>query len=212
MQNYHTKNVLLSGLLLVHGISVLAQDTIQLRNPSFEAKMPGIVGLVPEGWLNLGAALESPPDIQPGCFGVTLPPQDGMTYLGLVVRENNTVEKVSQQLDGLLKKDSAYSFSMYLTRSPIYRSITRTSKELVNFDAPTVLKIWGYNTATHQKELLIETSAVPLFYWTKYNFILQPKIADFNCLDFMAHYELGFEKTNGNLLMDNCSAIVKVKK
>ncbi len=205
------KNILLFSLVLLYGTAALAQDTIRLKNPSFEGKSPRPAA-VPDGWMDLGLALETPPDIQPGMFRVDLPAQDGRTYMGLVVRENNTWEGLGQRLTDFLQKDSTYHFSIYLARSKQYMSPTKTSREEVNFNAPTILKIWGYNTTTRQEELLAESAAVSHSEWTKYSFILKPTLAKYDELDLMAYYAVGFEKQNGNLLIDNCSAIVQITK
>ncbi len=201
----------ISLFVLFLPLKSMAQTSIELANPSFEKDLPG-AGIVPAGWIDLGAADQTPPDIQPGFFGVSFPPQDGHVYLGLAVRENNTWEGVGQRLNGIMKKDSAYSFSLWLTRSNTYQSRTRNSTEPVKFNAPTILKIWGFNTETKQEELLAETQAVSHSKWVKYEFILKPSLADFNELDLMGYYAHGHEKENGNLLIDNCSDIVQVKK
>ena len=203
------KKYLFLLFLLVAGKS--SSQQIDLVNPSFEINDPE-AGLPPSGWIDLGLKTETPPDRQPGRFEVNLPAQDGELYVGMVVRENNTWEGLGQKLKGVLKKDSAYTFSIYLTRSKKYMSATKMSTMPINFNAPTILKIWGYNTATKQDELLAESTTVSHSEWVKYSFILKPTVADFNELDLMAYYAPGFEKKNGNLLLDNCSAIVKVKK
>ena len=205
------KIILLAVLGLVHYTAVLAQNVITLKNPSFEANEPQAAN-TPSGWTDLGLKTETPPDIQPGSFEVNLPAQDGQRYVGLVVRENNSWEGIGQRLEGFLKKDSAYSFRVYLTRSQKYMSATRTSPTAINFNAPTILKIWGYNTVTQQDELLAESSAVSHSEWIKYTFLLKPTLGDFDELDLLAGYAPGFEKKNGNLLIDNCSAILKVPK
>ncbi len=186
-------------------------DTILLVNPSFEEDEP-LPAQIPYGWIDLGLKTESPPDLQPGNFEVNLPAQDGKQYVGLVVRENNTWEGIGQRLGSYLKKDSAYSFSVYLTRSQKYMSSTRMSKEVINLNAPTILKIWGYNTTTQKEELLGETTAISHSEWVKYSFTLQPKAGDYDELDLLAYYAPGFENKNGNLLIDNCSPIIKVPK
>ncbi len=204
------KNLILFGCLMT-GISAFAQDTIQLKNPSFEAK-EAIPATTPVDWLNLGPAGETPPDIQPGWFAVDLAPQNGKTYLGLIVRENNTWELVGQRLSGFLRKDSVYTLSVYLARSQKFMSPTKTSRENVKFNAPTILKIWGYNTRTEKEELLAESSAVSHSEWVKYTFSLKPTVDNFDELDLSSYYAPGFEKKNGNLLIDNCSPIIKVPK
>jgi hypothetical protein len=66
-----------------------AQTTIRLKNPSFEWDEPKS-GKVPGGWIDLGMAGETPPDIQPGSWGIRMNARHGTKYLGLVVRDNYT--------------------------------------------------------------------------------------------------------------------------
>ena len=206
------KNAVFASILCCLGsFQCLGQAVFQLENPSFEADKPG-PGIIPEGWLNLGAPDESPPDIQPGMFDVNLKAQDGKTYLGLVVRDNNTWEGVGQRLGGYLQKDTSYTFSLYLARSNSFISMSRATLKEATYNAPTILKIWGVNTQTQQEELLAESETVSHSQWTRYSFTLTPKVADFDEIDLMAYYAPGFEQKNGNLLIDNCSAIAKDKK
>lgn len=187
------------------------QDSILLKNPSFEADSPG-AGKAPSDWINLGATHETPPDIQPGFFQVTMPAKDGQNYLGLVVRAFSTWEGIGQKLNDFLIKDTEYSFSLWLTRSNAYSSPLKGKSEIMKFNGPTVLKIWGYNTKTKQEELLAESQPVSHSKWVRYEFVLKPSLADFDELDLMAYYAPGHENENGNLLIDNCSAIVKIEK
>ena len=187
-------------------IALLAQRPIELKNPSFETDPRGH-SQTPSGWINLGTSDHTPPDIQPGSFGVNLEPQDGENYLGLVVRASNTWEGVGQELTDFLKKDSAYTFSLWLARSNGYRSPIPGNNELANFNAPTILKIWGFNTKTKQEELLAESQPVSHSKWVKFEFILKPSLADYDELDLMAYYAFGHEQENGNLLIDQCSSI-----
>jgi hypothetical protein len=203
------KTTLLAFLLLAPLLNVSAQEVFKLKNPSFEKDKSG-PGIIPDGWLNMGAPNESPPDIQPGMFDVTLKAQDGKVYLGLVVRDNNTWEGVGQRLDGYLKKDSAYTFSLYLARSNSFISMSRVTLQEATYNSPTVLKVWGVNTQTQQEELLAESEPVSHSQWTQYTFTLKPTLADFDEIDLMAYYAPNFEQRNGNLLIDNCSPIVKI--
>lgn len=188
---------------------IIGQDSLTLKNSSFEDDKPA-AGIVPNGWLNMGAPGETPPDIQPGSFSVKLEAQHGKVYLGLVTRDNNTWEGVGQRLDGFLKKDSTYTFSVWLARSNIYLSVSKLTGQEANYNSPTILKIWGVNSETNQEELLAESSAISHSQWTLYTFTLKPTVADFDEIDLMAYYAKGYEQNNGNLLIDNCSAIVKV--
>lgn len=204
------KNVILLLLLpWIGNVRVIGQDVFNLNNPSFEADKSQCC-TVPEGWMDLGAENESPPDIQPGSFNVVLQAQDGKQYLGMVVRDNNTWEGVGQKLNGFLKKDSSYRFSVYLSRSNAYQSLSRATGKEVNYNAPTCLKIWGVNHEMQTEELLAQSSAVGHSEWTLYTFTLKPTVSDFDEIDLMAYYGPGYEKTNGNLLIDNCSTIQKI--
>ena len=203
--------VVFSLVCLPFGGGLWGQKQVELKNPSFESPEPG-AGIVPLGWINIGASDQSQPDIQPGFFNVSIPAQDGGNYLGLVVRENNTWEGVGQRLSGFLHKDSIYSFSLWLTRSNSYQSAVQGGSEIRNFNNPTILKIWGYNTKTAQEELLAESQPVGHSKWVRYDFVLSPSLTDFDELDLMAYFAPGFERMNGNLLIDNCSPIVETEK
>jgi hypothetical protein len=99
------------------------QDTIFLKNPSFEGEPA--YSTSPKGWEALGQKGESAVDIQPGAFGVVTKAAHGKTYLGMVVRDNNTWEIVQQKLPTALKKDSVYSFSVTLAKSDTLLSYSR---------------------------------------------------------------------------------------
>jgi hypothetical protein len=204
---------LLFCLFAISAPHMSGQEVIELKNPSFETDPPA-AGFTPTGWINLGAADQTPPDIQPGFFQMTMPAQDGENYLGLSVRESNTWEGVGQRLTDFLKKGSEYTFSVWMTRSNDFVSAVVPSGdrgyEVKRFNAPTILKIWGYNTQTNQEELLAESQPVGHSKWVRFEFTLKPSLGDYDEIDLMAYYAHGFELHNGNLFLDNCSAIVKV--
>ena len=116
------------GFVIFHVIVALplvSQDTIHLKNPSFE-DMPrvGVLGSrYIDGWYDCRAKFpqETPPDIHPvpkGGWGVTTPSFDGQTYLGMVIRYNDTYEGVSQKLSTPLTAGKCYSFSLFM--APLY--------------------------------------------------------------------------------------------
>ena len=68
-------------------------SVIKLLNPSFE-DIPRN-SRAPMGWTNCGFPAETPPDVHPdpmNQFQVGMTPQNGSTYLGMVVRDNDTWE------------------------------------------------------------------------------------------------------------------------
>ena len=79
---------------------------IELRNPSFEdTPKPSVP---PNEWENCGCVKETPPDVHPTegyLYGVPQFAIDGETYVGMVVRENDTWESIGQNLSKPLEKD-----------------------------------------------------------------------------------------------------------
>lgn len=118
---------MLSLLFMATSILAFSQgEAIYLTNPSFE-DMPRH-SIAPSGWYDCGFPGESPPDVQPnGEFGVTKPANHGATYLGMVVRDNDTWESVSQKLSRPLKRGQCYEFSLDLARSELYISLSRAN-------------------------------------------------------------------------------------
>lgn len=187
------------------------EGIIHLKNSSFEGNPRH--SLSPISWKDCGFEGESPPDIQPdGTFSVRKPAYDGQTYLGMVVRDNNTWESVGQELSNPLKKGQAYSFSLMLARSELYLSSSRIKPEEVNYNTPCKLKIWAGNEFCHREQLLAESKEVVHFEWKEYSFQFIPN-------HHYSHIVLEvFYKTpilfpyNGNLLLDKASSIVPIEK
>ena len=111
-------------LLLVFVVQVAngqEEEPIRLTNPSFE-DMPRH-SQAPIGWKDCGFPSESPPDIQPdplGQFQVSKAAYHGGTYLGMVVRDNDTWERVSQKLSSPIQNGVCYSFSLLSSRIGVY--------------------------------------------------------------------------------------------
>jgi outer membrane protein OmpA-like peptidoglycan-associated protein len=181
-------------------------EVIQLLNPSFE-DMPRH-SKAPRAWSDCGFKGESAPDIQPsGIFSVTKPAADGNTYLGLVVRDNDTWESVGQELSKSLEKGKCYSFSIALCRSELYVSISRLSDQTANYTTPAKLRIYGGNSYCEKKELLAESPMIANTRWQDYNFKLEPT-KNYSFLILEAYYKTPtLIPYNGNLLVDNFSDI-----
>jgi outer membrane protein OmpA-like peptidoglycan-associated protein len=198
-------------------ISLLAQDEpIMLVNPSFEgtAQEGTINGALPTGWYDCGFPGESVPDIHPkegeGAFKVNKAPYHGNTYLGMVVRENDTWEMVSQRLSAPLKGGKCYEFSIHLCRSEMYVSPGRLDSELKNYATPVKLRIWGGNGYCNRAELLAESSLIVNTRWLEYNFRFEPK-QNYGYIVLEAFYKTPTPfPYNGNILMDNATPIIPV--
>jgi outer membrane protein OmpA-like peptidoglycan-associated protein len=185
---------------------------IYLINPSFE-DFPQ-QGKTPKGWEDCGFPGETPPDIQPSgipsapYFQVTKPAFKDSTYLGMVVRDNDTWEMVSQRLTAPLNAGQCYEFSLYLCRSEMYVSLSRVNSRETNYTTPAKLRIWAGSSYCNKKELIAETSAIINTRWLKYDFKFKPKETH-NYIVLEAFYNTPvLFPYNGNVLVDNASPIV----
>jgi outer membrane protein OmpA-like peptidoglycan-associated protein len=184
-------------------------EPIILTNPSFE-DMPRH-SKAPRGWHDCGFEGESPPDVQPsGTFSVTHPPQEGDTYLGMVVRDNDTWESVSQRLSRPMQAGQCYQFSIHLARSELYVSTSRVTDRTANYTTPAKFRIYGGFGHCDKQYLLAETKVIINNRWLEYNFKFEP-------IDNYSYIILEvFFKTptlfpyNGNVLVDNASPIVPI--
>ena len=196
-------------------------DIIYLNNPSLEdvPRTGGRDGFFRTiiGWFDCGSALfkmESPPDIHPThdhAWGADAAAAHGCTYLGLVVRDNDSWESVSQKLAYPLEASTCYSFSLQLAQSEKYASAMRRTGRMDNYGSPTKIQIWGGNEPCHFKELLAESKAIRNNEWQSFDFLIHPKKST-QIISIRAFYEDGSEGvTNGHILIDHLSPIVKIK-
>lgn len=207
---------LLGFFLLLFITEVNAQfqlDTIKLTNPSFEDEPKNSVP--PEHWIDCGFQGESPPDVHPinpasqGWY-VTTKPQEGQSFMGMVVRDNDTWERASQPLRGTIKKGNCYRFSIYLAKSASYVSPSHITRQVTNYTTPTVLRIWGGNSNCDRQSMLGESKPVDNTTWEEYEFQFHPE-SDFDHLMLEAYYETPtLFPYNGNLLLDNASHIIRI--
>lgn len=186
-------------------------DTIRIQNSSFEGspRAGGTTGARSiKSWYDCGAVdfpLESAPDIHPiNAWEVKLPASQGKTYIGMVVRDNETWESVSQRLTAPIKKGSCYKFRVDLARSNTYLSGSRARKDdiKVQYTRPSVLKIWGSNGYCGRKELLAESVPVENFNWETYDFEFKARKSQlFITLEAFYKTPVLFPY-NGHILMD----------
>lgn len=217
-------------LILVFSICAIggsAQfDTISLANPSFEddPRKGGYYNNTPadqqnriKGWFDCGIMNfknETAPDIHPSDYwSNTKQPSDGRTYLGMVTRDNDSWESVSQELDSPLKAGNCYSFSIQLSKSERYISGSRlnaSDKPNYNYTTPAVFRLWGGYGYCGTAELLAESIPVDNSEWKTYSFKLSPK-ANYRYITFEAFYKVPVVfPYNGHILVDKCSDIVQI--
>ncbi|MFZ1515880.1 MAG: OmpA family protein [Saprospiraceae bacterium] len=204
-------------LLCSMAISQTDSTSIVIINGSFEDK-PACC-MTPYGWTNCGLPSESEVDVHAAMkvnekplFGVKTKPLEGKTYLGMVVRKNNTYEKIGQKLSTPLLQGICYYFSIYLAKSADYNNgFESKSDSFELFDKSTKLRIWGGDIYCNQKEKLGESVVVENTDWNKYEFTFLPK-SRITFITLEAYYDTEtFFPYNGNLLLDNASNIIIIR-
>ena len=166
-------------------------QSILLENPSFEGQPQDAT--TPTGWDACGKY--STPDLLPGYWGVKATPAHGKSFVGLIVREDNTWEYLGQTLQQSLEPKKCYEFSLSLAKAIGYSGYSKAARS----------RIWGSNPKCRKGELLGETGAVDHAVWKKYDFILSPKKA-VKYLVIEAYYTTE-TPYKGNILIDNCSSL-----
>jgi len=200
----------LALLLLLFSLSYVGfSQNIKFSNPSFE-DFPR-AGRVPIDWYNCGFPNETPPDIQPDpTFDVSKEAYDGGTYLGMVTRDNNTWESVSQSMSETLKEGACYQFEIYLARSLAYMSVSRISNKGANYVTPVKLRVWGGVGHCGKAQLLHETKLVTHTEWKPYLIQFEARKA-YTHITFEAYYDdPNLSPYNGNLLLDYLSEIERL--
>ncbi len=197
--------------------SLVAQmDTIYFDNPSFEGQpIEGgrLNQTMPIGVIDCGFDGQTAPDIHPvvgGNFSVNKFPAEGKTYLGMVVRDNDTWEQVSVRPTKSLKVGKCYSFSIALARSEFYYSQSQRTNEPANFVTPCILRIWGGNDPCDKNELLGETTSIRNTNWLEYSFIFNPTERYSNIILEAYYGKYTLLPFNGNILLDDMSALIEV--
>ncbi len=174
-----------------------SNDKIALKNPSFE-DTPGS-SRVPPGWLTVG--MGSTPDVMPGAWGVRVPPQDGLSFLALVTREDGSCEDIAQHLTTPLKPNVCYEFDIYLAHTHRY----------VGYNLPVRVRVWG-SDGPNKRQLLCSSSAITHADWRRYTFQFVPNHT-MRYIILEAYYAPGvFRHYRGNVLLDNCSPIKRCER
>lgn len=169
------------------------------KNASFEDDNPR-ASASPDGWNSKSPG--STPDIMPGAWGLQIPAFHGKTCLGLVTRDDGSVEDVSQCLAKPLKKGECYSFTIQLSHADRY----------VGYNQPCRLRVWGGDGISSKQDLLASSPLINHSAWKKYTFKFTPT-RDCSCITMEASYGPGATfKYKGNILLDNCSEIEKCEK
>lgn len=197
------------AFLILFPILLQGQTKIAIANRSFEdiPRMGGRLPLSINGWSDCGSLRfpnETPPDIHPGNFWFnTTPPSHGNTYLGMVVRDNESYEGIAQRLTASLRAGKCYKFTIDLAKSPNYVSRSRVEDKETNYTTPAVFRIWGGNGICSEKELLGESAPVNHTDWRTYQFKIKPR-SEYKYIMIEAYYKSPtFLPYCGHILVDN---------
>jgi outer membrane protein OmpA-like peptidoglycan-associated protein len=189
---------------------LFGQGNVAITNGSFEdTPRKGEEFFSVTGWYDCGRLNfpnESPPDLHPGGFwSNNLLPSDGKSYVGLVIRDNESYESISQRLNGAIVAGNCYLFTIDLARSSKYMSTSRISDKEINYVTPAIIKIWAGSGMCYEVELLGESRAIDHEDWRTYQFKFTPK-ADYKFITIEASWKKPFSNTYcGHVLIDNLS-------
>lgn len=183
----------LGALIPVFMLAVQPGGKSYFRNPSFEDTPRASAS--PVGWYSNTPG--STPDILPGAWGIDFPAKDGKTCLGLVTRSDSTTENITQALATPLESGVCYSFSIFLAHAQKY----------VGFNQPVRLRVWGSAVKGSKGKLMAFSPLINHSDWRSYRFQFFTS-TEVRYITLEAWYGPGIIfKYNGNILLDDCSAI-----
>ena len=203
----------ISCIIIILGVacSLIGQDTIFWKNPSFEGTPQA--AKAPPQWESHTFDRGTPPDTQPcQCYGVDAAPYDGMTYISMIVDGSNIWESIGQLLDKPLKRGQTYKTSLYANKSSRYLIQGKKKRDKVNYDKAVVIRLWGGTYDQPFVQLLAETGAVEENDWKPYHLIFTPDSV-INYLTLEAYFtRRTYTAYNGNVMIDALSPIITTRK
>lgn len=215
MKRFIAVLTLMSCFAIANGVAQVGD--IEIKNGSFEDSPrqggDGVLSL--RGWFDCGRVDfpgQSPPDVHPREFWEnTTEPADGKTYLGMVVREDESWESVAQRLDTPMEIGQCYSLSIQLCRSDRYLSATSSSfGRKKSFTTPIVLRVWGGSGYCNQRQLLSESIPINHSDWKTYEFNFEAMFAS-RYVTIEAFYKTPtLLPYNGHLLIDDLSNLTLI--
>jgi hypothetical protein len=134
----------------------------------------------------------------------------------LTANEHGLTTGYLQQLELPMVKSTEYRVSMDLSYNNEYRffCLDKLGSSLIrDFENPLRLRIWGGTNKRPKTELLAESAVVAHKDWKTYTFTLIPEKESYDTITFEGVFVSDFgEPYNGNLQIDNCSKIIKIKQ
>lgn len=193
--------------------SLYTQEDIHIVNGSFEGiARRGALFFKLDGWMGCEVYPgETPPDILSGdseIWEVNHPPHSGTTYIGLVRRDNDTRESITQRLSGRMKRGMIYRSSIWLSQSERYISASRSyNNRIYNYDNPSYLRIYAGNEFCEKRQLLWESPIIDEREWKEYSFEFV-SVEDYKYITLeVESIEDEEEGINGHILLDDMSDI-----
>jgi gliding motility-associated-like protein len=176
---------------------------LTVNNPSFEG--PTQPHLTPPGWDICMPGVT--PDTQPGSWGVTLPPSNGSSYIGLVYAPSiNWQEGAGQTLSSPMIAGTTYSFTIDLATPASADPATG----IVLPPWCEQLQLWGgmsgVNSGCDQAQLLWTSPVVTNTTWQTYNLVFTPT-SNWDHILFNIYAVLPACTDGQYIMMDNMSPI-----
>ncbi len=198
-------------LLLFCARNTFSQDTISLKNASFEWSS-AVANSIPVGWEICSRPNETPPDVHSKDtrhYSVNHAPHVGKNYIGLVVRSNFTYESIHQKLKKNLQKGKTYKMHLFAAMSDTFKSHDAKTTKLASFTTPAIVRIWGVKNKCETLELLYESEPINHVEWKKLNIEFSPKMEHDRILIEAFYDKMITDPYNGNVLLDGLSEITE---
>ncbi len=187
---------------------ILAQEVIELQNPSLEGRPS--TGKVPPGWYFCGSKKGNVPDLHPGnFFQVDKQPRAGKSYVGLVALPTGNKGAIGQLLSQPMVAGQCYELSLFAARASDYVAALPTTREPINFNQPLMLELYGSTEACTNTQLLAVAGPVLYPDWILYRFQFQPA-NHFTHLMIRVNYQTTDKNYPGNVLLDQISALFPI--
>jgi hypothetical protein len=198
--------------LLLLPWTLLSQKVVKFKNPSFDANIPkGIKPSSPQiidSWEDCSQTLfpgETPFDIQPGIWDVSLNPKHGPSYIGLVTRPTGSYESIGQKIDEKLLEGTEYSFSIHVATSSKYKSSPPMSSGIKypyrEANAPAILRIRTRNSVNGKSEIIYTSPPIKNTKWGILTIKFTPSF-NVDYIVFEAYFTNSSKPTFGNILID----------
>jgi gliding motility-associated-like protein len=176
---------------------------LTVNNPSFEGSPQPHV--TPPGWDICMPGVT--PDTQPGSWGVTLPPSNGSSYIGLVYQPSSGWEEgAGQTLSSPMIAGTTYSFTIDL-------ATPASADPATGIILPPwcdQLQLWGgmsgVNSGCDKAELLWTSPIISNTTWQSYNLVFTPS-SNWDHILFLIYTVLPACTDGQYIMMDNMSPI-----